>query len=72
MGAISVNNGYRQHDESGGEVNVTNIPVEAIIGSIRIRNYDNDIPQDEVRKDQGESYIRAQIGRSTAMSISLF
>ena len=41
MAAISVRNGYKRQDESGGEVNVTDIPHSAVVGWLEIPDADN-------------------------------
>ncbi len=41
MAAISVRNGLKSQDESGGEVNVTDIPYSAVVGWLEIPNADD-------------------------------
>lgn len=47
MAGITVNNGYKDTDETGGEVNVTHIPTAAIVGWLAVENADDviDHPQ---------------------------
>ncbi|MGQ5524681.1 hypothetical protein ACUHMQ_15665 [Chitinimonas sp. PSY-7] len=41
MAEITIQNGYKKSDETGGEVNVTKIPFAAVVGWITIPNADD-------------------------------